>query len=266
LTGVVSEENQTITKTFKMSVPSFKEFFKPILIFMSDGELHTNKELREKVIQYFKLNESEINETTGSGNVKRVEDRVNWTIQYLRQSQLIQTLSRGQYQINPRGTKVFKEDIDKFDYDYLNKFKEFREFQNKKPKKKTQPIETPSPPEEQKPEETKSKEGFVYYIQEEMDGNIKIGWSEDPIKRLQQHQTSNSRELRMLVYVKENPDYEKEIHRKFQTSKTQGEWFKPDKRLLVHIEKERSKFFEIVQKLSTDYDVLKSRIDNLEKK
>ena len=95
-----------------MSAPLFKEFFKPILTFMSDGEIHTNKELREKVIQYFKLNESEINETTGSGNVKRVEDRVNWTIQYLRQSQLIQTLSRGQYQINPRGTKVFKEDID----------------------------------------------------------------------------------------------------------------------------------------------------------
>ena len=249
-----------------MSVPSFKDFFKPILMFMSDGELHTNKELREKVIQYFKLNESEINETTGSGNVKRVEDRVNWTIQYLRQSQLIQTISRGQYQINPRGTKVFKEDIDKFDYDYLNKFKEFREFQNKKPKKKTQPIETPSPPEEPKSEETKSKEGFVYYIQEEMDGNIKIGWSEDPIKRLQQHQTSNSRELRMLVYVKGSPDYEKEIHRKFQTSKTTGEWFKPDKRLLVHIEKERSKFFEIVQKLSTDYENLRSRIENLEKK
>ena len=247
-----------------MSVPSFKEFFKPILIFMSDGELHTNKELREKVIQYFKLNESEINETTGSGNVKRVEDRVNWTIQYLRQSQLIQTLSRGQYQINPRGTKVFKEDIDKFDYDYLNKFKEFRDFKNKKTRDKTQPTKLPSPPEEPKSEETKSKEGFVYYIQEDMDGNIKIGWSEDPIKRLSQHQTSNSRELRMLVYVKGSPDYEKEIHRKFQTSKTTGEWFKPDKKLLVHIEKERSKFFEIVQKLSTDYENLKSRIEKLE--
>ena len=99
-----------------------------------------------------------------------------------------------------------------------------------------------------------------------MDGNIKIGWSDDPIKRLQQHQTSNSRELRMLVYVKGSQEYEREIHSKFQNSKTTGEWFKPDKRLLVHIEKERSKFFEIVQKLSTDYDDLKSRIENLENK
>ena len=249
-----------------MSVPLFKEFFKPILTFISDGEIHTNKELRQKVIQYFKLNESEINETTGSGKVKRVEDRVNWTIQFLRQSLLIQTLSRGQYQINQRGTKVFKEDIDKLDDKYLNKFKEFQDFKNRKQKKKTQPKETLSPPEELKPEGNKSKEGFVYYIQEELDGNIKIGWSDDPIKRLQQHQTSNSRELRMLVYVKGSQEYERQIHSKFQNSKTTGEWFKPDKRLLVHIEKERSKFFEIVQKLSTDYENLKSRIENLEKK
>ena len=198
--------------------------------------------------------------------MSKVGNRVGWTIQYFRKSLIIKTVSWGKYQITPRGTKVFKEDIDKFDYDYLHKFKEFRDFKNKKTRDKTQPKETPSPPEEPKPEETKSKEGFVYYIQEELDGNIKIGWSDDPIKRLSQHQTSNSRELRMLVYVKGSQEYEREIHRKFQTSKTTGEWFKPDKRLLVHIEKERSKFFEIVQKLSTDYDVLKSRIEKLEKK
>ena len=247
-----------------MSVPEFKEFFKPILTFMSDGELHTKKELWDSVIEHFKFNESEINELLPSGKITRVEDRVGWTIQYFRKSLIIKTVSWGKYQITPRGTKIIKEDIDKFDYDYLNKFKEFRDFKNKKTRNKTQPTKLPSPPEEPKPEETKSKEGFVYYIQEEMDGNIKLGWSEDPIKRLQQHQTSNSRELRMLVYVKGSPDYEKEIHRKFQTSKTTGEWFKPDKKLLVHIEKERSKFFEIVQKLSTDYENLKSRIEKLE--
>ena len=249
-----------------MSVPSFKEFFKSILIFMSDGELHTNKELREKVIKYFKFNESDLNEKTKGGTINRVEDRVNWTIQYFRKSKLIETVTRGNYQITSRGEKVFNEDIEKLDEKYLNKFKEFREFQNKEPKKKTQPKETPSPPEEPKPEGTKSKEGFVYYIQEELDGNIKIGWSDDPIKRLTQHQTSNSRELRMLVYVKGSQEYEREIHRKFQTSKTTGEWFKPDKRLLVHIEKERSKFFEIVQKLSTDYENLKKRLEVIEKK
>ena len=74
-----------------MSVPPLKDFFKPILIFMSDGELPTNKELREKVIKYFKFNESEINEKVPSGKMTRVEDRVSWTIQYLRKSLIIHT-------------------------------------------------------------------------------------------------------------------------------------------------------------------------------
>ena len=74
-----------------MSVPPLKDFFKPILIFMSDGELHTNKELREKVIKYFKFNESEINEKVPSGKMTRVEDRVSWTIQYHRKSLIIHT-------------------------------------------------------------------------------------------------------------------------------------------------------------------------------
>ena len=154
-----------------MSVPSFKEFFKPILIFMSDEEPHTKKELWDKVIEYFKFNESEINEKLSSGKISKVGNRVGWTIQYFRQSLIIQTVSWGKYQITPRGTKVFKEDIDKFDYDYLNKFKEFREFQNKKPKKKTQPKETPSLPEELKPEGNKSKEGFVL-LQMELEKSI----------------------------------------------------------------------------------------------
>ena len=135
-----------------MSVPEFKEFFKPILTFMSDGELHTKKELWDSVIEHFKFNESEINEKLPSGKITRVEDRVGWIIQYLRKSLIIKTVSWGKYQITNRGTKVFKEDIDNFDYDYLNKFKEFRDFINKKTREKTQPKKPPSPPEELKPE------------------------------------------------------------------------------------------------------------------
>ena len=250
-----------------MSVPQFKEFLKPILTFMSDGELHKNKELREKVIEYFNLDETDINERTKGGEVTKVESKVNWTIQYLRRSVLIQTLGRGDYRITPRGMEVYESDIDNFDIDYLVRFQEFQDYKNKKTKrKKSQPKETPSSPEEPKPTEPKTEEGFVYYIQEEMDGNIKIGWSNDPIKRLPQHQTSNSRELRMLVYVKGSQDYETEIHKKFQNFKTTGEWFKPDKRLLVHIEKEKSKFFEIVQNLSTDYEELKKRLEVIEER
>ena len=75
MTGVVSNQSLTIIKTSKMSVPSFKEFFKPILIFMSDGELHTKKELWDEVIEYFKFNESEINEKLPSGRMSKIGNR-----------------------------------------------------------------------------------------------------------------------------------------------------------------------------------------------
>ena len=251
-----------------MSVPSFKEFFKPILIFMSDGELHTNKELREKVIKYFKMNDSEINERTGGGTKTKVEDRVNWTVQHLRSSVIIKTVGKSNYKITPRGKKVFETDIDQFDRDYLMKFKEYQDYTKKKQTQNSQPKESTSSQEEPKPIESESEEGFVYYIQEEMDGDIKIGFSIDPMYRMSKHQTSNPRRLRMLIYVKGVKEDESRLHKKFESLNTDTgkEWFKPDKKLLIHIENEKSKFFEMVQKLSTDYENLKSRIEKLEKK
>jgi predicted GIY-YIG superfamily endonuclease len=217
-----------------MSVPESKEFLKPILSILSEGN-YRSEELRVKLIKYFKLNESDLNEKTPQG--KSILDS--------RVYQGLRKLGTGGLGLIGREKNVFE--ILPEGEDYLKKFQE--------PK-----LEKP------KPKEPKTEEGFVYYIQEEMDGNIKIGWSNDPIKRLPQHQTSNSRELRMLVYVKGSQDYETEIHKKFQNFKTTGEWFKPDKRLLVHIEKEKSKFFEIVQNLSTDYEELKKRLEVIEER
>jgi len=42
---------QTFFKIPQISAPSFKKFLKPIISFMSDSELHTNKGLREMVIE-----------------------------------------------------------------------------------------------------------------------------------------------------------------------------------------------------------------------
>ena len=247
-----------------MSVPLFREFFKPILTFMSNGDVYTPKNLKEQVIEYFNLNETDINEKTEGGRRTKVQDRVKWTISYFTKSMIIKNVSHGKYQITSRGKKVYENDIEKIDIDYLMKFKEFREYKNRKPSKtrKQKNIETNQS--EEQTSEVKKKQGFVYYIQEEMDGNIKIGWSDDPVKRLSQHQTSNSRELRMLVYVRGSQEYEREIHRKFQSSKTTGEWFKPDKRLLVYIEHEKSKLFNTIKELTEDVEDLKSRLEKLE--
>ena len=113
-----------------MSVPQFKEFLKPVLTFMSDGDLYTKKELREKVIDYFKLSEEDVNEKTSSGKSYRIKNRVSWTLGYLKKSKLINLVSRGKYQITTKGINEFKEGIGKSDEYYFEKFKKYRKIQD----------------------------------------------------------------------------------------------------------------------------------------
>ena len=116
-----------------------------------------------------------------------------------------------------------------------------------------------------KPEGIKSEEGFVYYVQEGgIDGNITIGHSKDPAYRLTKHQRGNSKILRMLVCVKGSSKDEKKIHKKFKDFNIDGEWFKPDLKLLKHIEQEKSKFFETTLNLLDDHEKLRSRIKGLD--
>ena len=111
---------------------------------------------------------------------------------------------------------------------------------------------------------TKQSKGFVYYIQEGMTGNIKIGYSTDPYQRLRQHQTSNSQSLRMLLYVLGNEEYENELQTRFEHLKTTGEWFKSEDDIIKHIEDERLRMFEQIHKLNDKYELLKKRIELLE--
>ena len=52
-----------------------------------------------------------------------------------------------------------------------------------------------------------------------MNGKIKIGYSEDPISRMKQLQTSSPRELTMMVFVKGDREYENKLHKRFQPSR-----------------------------------------------
>jgi hypothetical protein len=75
---------------------------------------------------------------------------------------------------------------------------------------------------------------MVYFI---TDGEfIKIGKSENPIKRMKKMQTGNARELKMLGYYE---DYDEElegyIHKSFSEYRVRGEWFRPSKELYKFI-------------------------------
>ena len=70
--------------------------------------------------------------------------------------------------------------------------------------------------------------GYVYFIQEEESKNIKIGYSFNIEKRLEELQIANSQKLTIVKYEKCIFPYirEIELHKKYNEYHIRGEWFK----------------------------------------
>jgi len=85
----------------------------------------------------------------------------------------------------------------------------------------------------------------IYFIQSGENGPVKIGQSEDPIARLEQLQTGNPEELKLL-WVYEGDEYtEHEIHEMFKKDRVRGEWFKFTDELKTFVLKELKNYNEI---------------------
>lgn len=87
------------------------------------------------------------------------------------------------------------------------------------------------------PNRTKSSDQYVYFIEVLPDGFIKIGLSNDPVKRLAHMQTSFPYELQLLGYVSGDYTLEKQLHEDFKADHIKGEWFKSSKPLEAKIQK-----------------------------
>jgi hypothetical protein len=76
---------------------------------------------------------------------------------------------------------------------------------------------------------------YCYFIQEGINGNIKIGVTKSIKSRLITLQTANSEKLRLLGYVVGNKEKESELHRLFIEYRVQGEFFKVNQELIDYI-------------------------------
>lgn len=87
---------------------------------------------------------------------------------------------------------------------------------------------------------------FTYFIQDES-GNIKIGKSINPERRLAINQVGNASRLTLLLYIFGNK--EKQLHQKFNFYRIRkSEWFKPNKQLKRYIEKRIEGFGSIKER------------------
>jgi hypothetical protein len=67
--------------------------------------------------------------------------------------------------------------------------------------------------------------GFVYFIQEQNDGPIKIGYSARPEKRLSDLQTGNPDQLHLRHVIPGDRQVERQLHRRFEPARIRLEWF-----------------------------------------
>lgn len=71
---------------------------------------------------------------------------------------------------------------------------------------------------------------YVYAIREKESGNIKLGISRDPQKRMKQLQIGNSQELELVALRKADNRFkdERKLHLENNDSHIHGEWFSPE--------------------------------------
>lgn len=80
-------------------------------------------------------------------------------------------------------------------------------------------------------------EQFVYFIQADENGPIKIGFTaDDPKRRLSQLQTGNASALKLLGAINGTSSQEKQFHADLSEWRLQGEWFEPHPTVLAKIQ------------------------------
>lgn len=78
---------------------------------------------------------------------------------------------------------------------------------------------------------------YVYFIQAETLGLIKIGCAVDPSDRLYTLQCGSPDQLKLLAVIRDPNAYDREkgLHHHFRAHQSHGEWFRPAPEVLAYI-------------------------------
>lgn len=113
-----------------MAVPKYNEFFSPVLRALETGEIKHVSEIRKFALDYLNVSEED-RKAMLPGNTQRLADnRVNWSITYLRKANLIERVARGKYKVTNTGLRVLHEKKDHVELKDLYQFDSFRQFIN----------------------------------------------------------------------------------------------------------------------------------------
>jgi restriction system protein len=114
-----------------MAVPDFQQFMLPVLQVLGSGEVMKPRAVYCAAAKHFKLSEEEISELLPSGAQTKVVNRAGWALTYLKNAGLVDSPSRGLYQINEVGLGVLRSGPAHINLEFLRRFPKFIEFQKR---------------------------------------------------------------------------------------------------------------------------------------
>jgi restriction system protein len=114
-----------------MALPTYEEVMLPILTILEASGPQHRRELASAVAEALHLSEEERVQKLPSGKASVIMSRVGWALAYMKQAQVIASPRRGVYHLTDRGKSVLASRPSKLDSEFLARFPEFREFQQR---------------------------------------------------------------------------------------------------------------------------------------
>ncbi len=112
-----------------MAIPTYKDIMLPFLRSLSDGNVHSLKELYQVLADEMQLDQEARSQLLPSGSQSIFYNRVGWARTYLKKALLIEAVASGQFRITERGQALLKQQPPRIDKHVLNQYPEFREFE-----------------------------------------------------------------------------------------------------------------------------------------
>lgn len=90
-----------------MSIPKYHELYRNVLEALSDGEIHSNKDICAHIAREMKLSEEDMALRLPSGG-NLFANRVGWSLWYLSKAGVVDKERRGRYRITGSGKQLFQ--------------------------------------------------------------------------------------------------------------------------------------------------------------
>ena len=105
-----------------MTVPTFEDIMLPLVDFLSDAHEKNYSEIIDYVINYFELQQKDIEKEKPSGG-NSLYNRIGWAKDYLTRAGILEK-HRGKFKISPRGLDILKDKPSKINRKFLLQLRE----------------------------------------------------------------------------------------------------------------------------------------------